>query len=147
MSSAFTAKSYICTWQDCQIVYFNTKNDSFDNFFNTRVCPWASGLLCLHIHRCLKPFLVIFTSRGGGRLGEFTSNGRLFTIDSILKITEVAHILFHFFHKHRLCSNFDKKLDWDRFWAIFSQTHLVTLFTGYPGLSLRVWTRGTGLRL
>jgi hypothetical protein len=47
-------------------------------------------------------------------------------------ITQLAHILaffiFIFNDKSYVCNNFDKKMDGlGTFWAIFSQTHLVTL--------------------
>jgi hypothetical protein len=41
-----------------------------------------------------------------------------------VKITEVALI---FFPRQKFRINFDPKMDWATFWAIFSPTHLVTL--------------------
>jgi hypothetical protein len=32
-----------------------------------------------------------------------------------------------FVSEYRLCLSFEKKLGWATFWAIFSQTHLITL--------------------
>jgi hypothetical protein len=43
------------------------------------------------------------------RLGEFSPNGKPFTVASLLKIAESAHILILLFHKHASCINFDKK--------------------------------------
>jgi hypothetical protein len=61
------------------------------------------------------------------RLGEFSPNGRLFTLGSGLKITEVARISgLLFFHGTSYVSISTKKC-WATFWATFSQTHLVTL--------------------
>jgi hypothetical protein len=57
------------------------------------------------------------------RLGEFSHNGRLCTLGSVLKITEVAQI---FGLLVSTCINFEKN-GWVTFWAIFSQTRLVTL--------------------
>jgi hypothetical protein len=56
-------------------------------------------------------------------LGEFSPLGRLFSLASLLKFTEVAQILGLLFPKCQLCINFDKKI----VWATFSKTHLVTL--------------------
>jgi hypothetical protein len=61
------------------------------------------------------------------RLGEFSHIGRLFTLDSVLKITKVAQFWGILFPRYQLCINFEQKMGWATFWAIFSQTHLVTL--------------------
>jgi hypothetical protein len=42
-------------------------------------------------------------------LGEFSSNGRIFTWGSFQVITEIAHNFRLLFPKYRLCINFDKK--------------------------------------
>jgi hypothetical protein len=58
------------------------------------------------------------------RLGEFSPIGRPFPLDSVLKNIEV-HSPFlggTFFH-----GQFKQKMGWATCWAIFSQTHLVTL--------------------
>jgi hypothetical protein len=44
-----------------------------------------------------------------------------------LKITEVALFLSHFFPRFKLCTKSLTKMGWATFWAIFSQTDLVTL--------------------
>jgi hypothetical protein len=51
----------------------------------------------------------------------------LFTLGSLLKITEVAHFFGYLFPQLRLCIDFLQKTGLASFWAIFSQTHLVTL--------------------
>jgi hypothetical protein len=43
-----------------------------------------------------------------------------------LKITEGSQLFGLLFHK-KTCINFYKKIGWATFWAIFSQTRLVTL--------------------
>jgi hypothetical protein len=48
--------------------------------------------------------------------------GQFFKYRSITKIWAT------FFTREKLCITFDKKWAWATFWAIFSQTHLVTLF-------------------
>jgi hypothetical protein len=60
-------------------------------------------------------------------LGEFSPNGRLFFWVGILKITEVAHIFGHLSPWLRLCTYFEKYIGLHKFWAIYSQTQLVTL--------------------
>jgi hypothetical protein len=60
-------------------------------------------------------------------LGEFSPNGLLFTLGSYLKITEVAHIFWLLYSMVKFKRKVGPKIVWATFWAIFSQTHLVTL--------------------
>jgi hypothetical protein len=54
------------------------------------------------------------------RLGEFSPVRRLFILGIFLKITKVAHIFgLPFLTVKEMC--------WAMFWAIFSQTHMLTL--------------------
>jgi hypothetical protein len=53
--------------------------------------------------------------------------GRLFTLESRFKITEVVHISGLFFPRYQLCINFDKKCLGYLLGRLFSQTHLDTL--------------------
>jgi hypothetical protein len=66
------------------------------------------------------------------RLGEFLPKGRLFTLGIFIKITEVAQNcgLLFFFSLLDYTLILTKKV-LATFWAIFSQTHLVTQLTGY----------------
>jgi hypothetical protein len=57
------------------------------------------------------------------RLGDFSPIGQLFTLGCLLNITEVALSLGNFFSR----GNTYALIGWATFWAIFSQTHLVTL--------------------
>jgi hypothetical protein len=62
------------------------------------------------------------------RLGEFLPVVRLFSLGSFFKITEVAQIfglLFSMVKLHNVLIS--TKMGWASCWAIFSQTHLVTL--------------------
>jgi hypothetical protein len=60
-------------------------------------------------------------------LGEFSPIGKLFSLGSFLKITEVAGTLgLRFFHGTSYEMSFIKR-GLATFWAFFSQTHLVTL--------------------
>jgi hypothetical protein len=63
------------------------------------------------------------------RSGEYSPNGRLFALDSFLKITEEGNIFPHvlFSSVKGMFASFLPKLGWAAFWANFSQTHLVTL--------------------
>jgi hypothetical protein len=61
------------------------------------------------------------------RLGEFSAIGRLFSLGSFMKITEVAKILRSAFFHDTSYALILTKMGWVAFWAIFSQTHLVTL--------------------
>jgi hypothetical protein len=65
------------------------------------------------------------------RLGEFSPIGRLFSFNSFLKITKVANIFWPLFPTVKVYNKFWQKMDWAKFWAIFSQTHLVTLMDSY----------------
>jgi hypothetical protein len=62
-------------------------------------------------------------------LGEFPPNGRLFTLSSFLKITEVAHIcVLHFpfaYSTYRLCVNLTKRV-LGYILGAFYETNLVT---------------------
>jgi hypothetical protein len=54
------------------------------------------------------------------RLGESLPIERLI-------IREIAQFFGYFYLAKKLCINFDKKMVWATFWAIFSQTHPVPL--------------------
>jgi hypothetical protein len=62
-------------------------------------------------------------------LGEFSPMVRLFTLDSVLNITEVAQIFKATFFSTEPVMYYLvlTKNGWAAFWAIFSPTHLVTL--------------------
>jgi hypothetical protein len=64
------------------------------------------------------------------RLGEFSLIGRLFILFGFLKIAGVEVRWCNFFHGR----NYEllmAKTGWATFWAILSQTHLVTLFATF----------------
>jgi hypothetical protein len=64
------------------------------------------------------------------RLGEFSPDGRPFTLGSFIKITKVAQnieLLFSLSLDYVLIMT---KICWATFWAIFPHTHLVTLPLG-----------------
>jgi hypothetical protein len=50
-----------------------------------------------------------------------------------MKITEIAHIFGLLFATVKVMRSFFTKMLWATFWAIFSQTHLVTLTAGLIG--------------
>jgi hypothetical protein len=58
------------------------------------------------------------------RLGEFSPIRRLFRLGSCLIMTAVVHLFGLQDKKYALIST---KMGWVKFWAIFSQTRLVTL--------------------
>jgi hypothetical protein len=63
-------------------------------------------------------------------LGEFSiAILRLFSwLGSFLKIAKAAKSLDFLFHgKSHVCTYLVERMGWATFWAIFSQTHLVTL--------------------
>jgi hypothetical protein len=79
-------------------------------------------------------------------LGEFSPIGRLFSLASLLKITEVAQILGLPFSKEPDMYHFLPSKCWATLWATFSPTHLVTLlpnkaFEPHEVESLRVLIR------
>jgi hypothetical protein len=57
--------------------------------------------------------------------------GRLFSLGSFFSIAKVAHIWGNFFPRKKVAYvqyyTIFANMDWATFWAIFSQTHLVTL--------------------
>jgi hypothetical protein len=53
----------------------------------------------------------------------------LFTFWHFFQITELAHILAQPFFRGKSYAFFWPKMSWAEFWAIFSQTHLVTLLS------------------
>jgi hypothetical protein len=64
------------------------------------------------------------------RLGEFFPIGRLLSLDSFLKITEVAQSFVLLFSTEKSYVLILTKKGWATFLPIFSQTHLVTLLGG-----------------
>jgi hypothetical protein len=68
-----------------------------------------------------------FVSRSVTRSGEFSFNGRLFTVGSVTKIIEVAQIFGYCFPKYRLCITFCRN-GLCYILGGFLQTHLVSLF-------------------
>jgi hypothetical protein len=69
-------------------------------------------------------------------VGESSPIGRLFSLGSFLKAIEVSKVEAPFIHEKKLCTNFDKKNSWATFWAMFSQTHLVTLTADLKQLAI-----------
>jgi hypothetical protein len=62
------------------------------------------------------------------RLNEFFTIGSLFTLGSVLKITEVAQFSGQLISTVQLMYSFwHIWIGWATFWATFSKTHLVTL--------------------
>jgi hypothetical protein len=63
------------------------------------------------------------------RLGEFSPNGRSFTLGSFNKDYRSSPNVWasYFLSIYVLCIDFDKKIGWATFRTIFSQTYLVTL--------------------
>jgi hypothetical protein len=63
-------------------------------------------------------------------LGDFSPNGRVFALGSFLKKKQKwPNFVGYSFStvKGYVCIHFGEKIGWATFWAIFSQTHLVTL--------------------
>jgi hypothetical protein len=52
-------------------------------------------------------------------LGDFSPLGRLFTAASFLKNTQLAQICLPLISKVIFLINYNKKMAWDSFWAIF----------------------------
>jgi hypothetical protein len=61
------------------------------------------------------------------RFGEFSPIGRLFSLGSFWKITEVATKMRATFFHVKMYALMLTKMGWAAFWAICWQTHLVTL--------------------
>jgi hypothetical protein len=60
----------------------------------------------------------------------------LFSLGSFfLEISEVAQLLELLFPRQKITSILSKKLGWAAPWAIFAQTHLVTLLPAMPTFS------------
>jgi hypothetical protein len=58
-----------------------------------------------------------------------------------LKIAGSVQILYDFFHG-KSYSFMSTKMDWATFWALFSQTHLVTLIADRRGWGGGGWVEG-----
>jgi hypothetical protein len=63
-------------------------------------------------------------------LGEFSPIWQLFTLGSVLKITEVMQILGYYFSRYQLFTDFEKQLVGPHIGRFFLQTHRVTLIIG-----------------
>jgi hypothetical protein len=61
-------------------------------------------------------------------LGEVSPYWEMIYFGQFFKYRSITKIWATFFTREKLCITFDKKWAWATFWAIFSQTHLVTLF-------------------
>jgi hypothetical protein len=70
-----------------------------------------------------------FSGRGT-RFGEFSPVGRLFHLVNLIFISEKSYISGLLFSLGNIFEVFFTKMDWAKFWAIFEQTHLVTVFSG-----------------
>jgi hypothetical protein len=77
-------------------------------------------------------------------LGELSPIGRLFSLGYFLNIAEVAQICKLRLSSEKATNYTRPKLALATFWAIFSQTHLVTLV---PGCLFRKIGLGLGLLL
>jgi hypothetical protein len=60
-------------------------------------------------------------------LGEFSPVGRLFTLDSFCEQFRNSTNNGATFSTVKVVYQFSQEMDWAKFWATFSQTHLVTL--------------------
>jgi hypothetical protein len=81
---------------------------------------------------CLCGFLSLTLSYAGRvtRLGGFSPFGWLFTLGSFVKTTERAQNIFSTSINGKSNTFILTKMCWATFWAIFSQTRLVTLCAG-----------------
>jgi hypothetical protein len=61
------------------------------------------------------------------RLGEFSRNGSLFSLDSYLKIDEDSYIFGYFNPTFKAMYYFCPKTYWATLWTFLSQAHQVTL--------------------
>jgi hypothetical protein len=77
--------------------------------------------------RLLSGLLMLLLATRVTRLGEFSPFGRLFTLGRFLKVARVAQIVWEFLSTAQVMHTFLQEMGWATFWAIFSQTHLVTL--------------------
>jgi hypothetical protein len=71
-------------------------------------------------------------------LGEFLPIGRIFAYWTMLGSffnADVA-LIWGYFSTVKFTYYFWQKMDWPKFWAIFSQTHLVTLLAWVKGCLL-----------
>jgi hypothetical protein len=82
---------------------------------------------------CLQHFIAAATADGdlcrkqGDQIGRiFASSAIVYFGQSFENCPSSAHLGF-LFPRLKLCNDFDKKKHWATFWAILSQTHLVTL--------------------
>jgi hypothetical protein len=60
-------------------------------------------------------------------LDEFSPIGRLLTLGSFVKISEIAQIILLLVSTVKVAYYFSQEMDWAIFWATFSQSQLVTL--------------------
>jgi putative alpha-1,2-mannosidase len=67
----------------------------------------------------------------------------LFALDSFVETLGVAHVFGILFATVKAMHQFWQKMYWDTFWAIFSQTHLVTLISNVISRSLSFFVQKT----
>jgi hypothetical protein len=60
-------------------------------------------------------------------LGKLSPNGRVFTLGSFFKLQKVPSFCATFFLNIPIFHT--QTFGWSTFWAIFSQTHLVTVYS------------------
>jgi hypothetical protein len=65
--------------------------------------------------------------RQGDQTERIFANLTIVYFGCLFKIFRRSAIFGYLFPWYKLCINFDKKTAWAKFWAIFSETHLVTL--------------------
>jgi hypothetical protein len=91
----------------------------------------VSQLIFVEINTQLSPWKNSPKIKASGirvtRLGEFSPIGLLFSLGSLLKITEVAQHSGLLFSSFQFIYKFWQKMAWATIWAIFSQTHLVII--------------------
>jgi hypothetical protein len=63
----------------------------------------------------------------GDQIGRIFAHWAIVNLKHLFENFKIILILGHFFHGKNYYVNLGKEIDWATIWAIFSQTHLVTL--------------------
>jgi hypothetical protein len=118
VTGCIVAHLFICIWLNWCRTKSNLKCKLASMFVSIFRLPWISVSNRVSIWRC-------WVHNQGDQIGCFSPNVRLLSLGSFLKITEAPTQIF--WPRKKLILIILTQLGWDTFWAIFTQTHLVTL--------------------
>jgi hypothetical protein len=99
----------------------NTNIHTQNTYLSMRFLQLAKGLPNIAVAVTTQNIFTLYEDLAGrvARWGKFSPIGRLFSLCSFSKITEVAHFFATFFPRKKFRIDFDKKTGWATHWAIF----------------------------